>query len=350
MKKNLLTKILGIVLATTGVVGCSDWTKSEAYDLFEMPSDSYYKALRAYKKSDHQLSFGWFGNVTGTGASLSNSFAGLPDSMDIVSIWSATESDAYFEDMHTCQKVKGTRVVKCMFAKSVPAEFGWDGTNIKADNEIMVKAIQDYANSVCDNLYKKGYDGLDIDYEPTVGGPEAKGNLSLHKVTMEIWIKELGKRLGPKSGTNKLLMVDGEVNNEKLRDVGSYFDYFVSQAYNSSADQSLENKLKNTTGNYTQSTVDPLTVEYVTKRFIVTENFESVARAAEGGVDFTDRNGNKMKSLEGMARWKPANGIRKAGVGTYHMEAEYPTTPEYKHMRKAIQVMNPSSKSLIEWK
>ena len=43
------------------------------------------------------------------------------------------------------------------------------------------------------------------------------------------------------------------------------------------------------------------------------------------------------------------NGFRKGGVGSYHMEAEYPTNPEYKNLRKAIQIMNPSTKPLIKY-
>ena len=67
-----------------------------------------------------------------------------------------------------------------------------------------------------------------------------------------------------------------------------------------------------------------------------------------GGYDFTDSYGNKMKSLEGMARWVPRNGFQKAGVGAYRMEAEFGTNPEYKNMRNAIQIMNPSSHTLLK--
>ena len=54
---------------------------------------------------------------------------------------------------------------------------------------------------------------------------------------------------------------------------------------------------------------------------IMTENFEAVDAAMDGGYPYTDRYGNSMKSLEGMARWQPKNGFRKGGVGSYHMEA-----------------------------
>ena len=87
--------------------------------------------------------------------------------------------------------------------------------------------------------------------------------------------------------------------------------------------------------------------EEVAKKYIVTENFENYALS--GGVSFTDRNGNEMRSLEGMARWQPIiNGkkVQKGGIGTYHMEYEYMAgkQPSYPALRKGIQIMNPAIK------
>ena len=75
MKKNYLLYFLLLALSTPIWVSCNDWTESEAKDYFEGPSEEYYAALRAYKKSDHPKAFGWFGNWTGEGASLVNSMA-----------------------------------------------------------------------------------------------------------------------------------------------------------------------------------------------------------------------------------------------------------------------------------
>ena len=76
------------------------------------------------------------------------------------------------------------------------------------------------------------------------------------------------------------------------------------------------------------------------ERLIVTENFESYWK--NGGVTYTDEEGNKMPSLLGMAGWHPEEG-RKGGCGAYHMEYEYAHDPEYKFMRQAIQIMNPAN-------
>ena len=69
MKKIYLLYIVLISLATTSLIGCSDWTESEAKTFPEsIVSDEYYAALRAYKQTDHQVAFGWFGGWSGEGA------------------------------------------------------------------------------------------------------------------------------------------------------------------------------------------------------------------------------------------------------------------------------------------
>ena len=174
---------------------------------------------------------------------------------------------------------------------------------------------------------------------------------------MFIFVDELGKHLGPKSGTGKLLLIDGEPQSIKTRpEIGHYFDYFVIQSYNNGtgggSDSNLDARLitGGIAGNgLVQTFGEELGEERVTNMTVMTENFEAVDAAMNGGYNYTDRWGNKMMSLEGMARWQPKNGFRKGGVGTYHMEAEYGTSPEYKNLRNAIQIMNPSSHSLIKY-
>ena len=48
--------------------------------------DVYYARLRAYKKTDHKLAFGWFGSWTAINPSEQSRLRSAPDSMDIISI------------------------------------------------------------------------------------------------------------------------------------------------------------------------------------------------------------------------------------------------------------------------
>ena len=116
MKKIYLLYGLFLSVITSLFISCSDWTDAER-EVFpeEMTSEEYYAALRAYKQTDHQIAFGWFGNWTGEGAFMKNSLAGIPDSVDIVSIWGnwGNITEAQKKDLEFCQKTKGTRFTLC---------------------------------------------------------------------------------------------------------------------------------------------------------------------------------------------------------------------------------------------
>lgn len=352
IRNNNLSKVLiGLVLCAC--TSCSDWTELEAEfeeNLTEPnKTEEYYEALRAYKKSDHRVSFAWIGNISHGGVDLEKSYFGMPDSLDIVSIWGGVYSDKYWEELRWCQQKLGTKFLKCMFIGALPEEYGWTGPGKEGD-PVWEAAVRAYANDICDEVEKNGLDGLDIDYEPGVGGTQATGNISMSKFSMEIWVKELGKRLGPQSGTGKLLTINGQIRNGNLRDLGSYFTYLIAQAYLKTTSRGLDSELEWAIDNYTKSTVAPLTKEECAKKLIVTENFEKLA--STGGGNFTDREGNTMNSLKGMALYQPyyqnapIEGIdRIAGFGAFHLEYEYNISGKsghYPYMREAIQATNPA--------
>lgn len=343
--------------------GCSDWTDMERLD-FERPEPSaeYYAQLRAYKNSDHPIAFGWYGAWSAAGSSLYNSLEGIPDSVDVVSIWGNPYglSEAQKADLKYCQEVKGTKFMTCCllgsigkgctppevtanweadgFTSATDAERDFWGYSKDASEEMYEAAIRRYANAICDSIDKYGYDGFDIDFEPHYG---ASGDLVLNNDRMKVFVEELSKRVGPKSGTNKILAVDGEPQSMP-KETGKLFTYFIVQAYYSWGDGDLDNRLNGTIKNFEGN----LTAEEVAKKYVVTEDFEKGGYATNGGyTTFRDREGNVMPSLLGMAHWQPVidgKTVQKGGIGTYHMEYDYNNTPEYKWLRQGIQIMNPS--------
>lgn len=357
--------IFGFLSLGFFMTACEDWTETKPVEptqlvgaLKTIKTEAYYADLREYKKSDHPIAFGWFGNWTGTGASLQGSMAGLPDSVDVVSMWGrwANPTKEQLKDLKFCQEVKGLKALVVFIVQdlgsgnitpepynkskdSVKMYWGWkDG-----DKTSINKAIEKYANAICDTIEKYNYDGFDIDYEPNYGH---SGNLSGHAERMMTFVKTMGKRIGPKAETEKgrerLFVIDGEPQSMPPKS-GSYFNYFIVQAYHSSGDSDLNRRLSQTITNFS----GVLTAEEVAKKYVVTENFESYA--STGGVNFTDQYGKTYKSLEGMARWSPiidGKKMAKGGIGTYHMEYEY-KIPEYgnityPYLRKGIQIMNPA--------
>lgn len=358
MKKNIVN-YLTIALLAGIFASCSDWTETEAEDLsITHKTETYYQSLREYKKTPHSITFGWFGGWQGTGAATQATLAGIPDSMDIVSLWSgwSNPTKAQLRDLRFVQEKKGTRVVFCSFTQNVgqnltPPEISEQGQEavdafwgwVKDDEAAIEAAIRKYARAFVDTVYKYGYDGFDMDHEPNFGG---SGDLASHKERVHIFLSEFRTQFD-KRGGNKLLIVDGEPQSLKPES-GPLVDWMVVQAYSTGngdkmsdniGSNSMDSRLAKGINNF----AGVLTEEEVTNRYVLTENFESAAMALLGGYPYTDRYGDtSFKSLEGMARWQPTNGFRKGGTGTYHMEYEAGTTPSYRWMRQAIQIMNPA--------
>ena len=319
--KNLLS--FAVVALVFGMASCSEWTDPEQTIIQDLvnsnqPKDeTYWANLRAYKKSDHAIAFGWFGAWNGGTTKTSGALRSIPDSMDIVSIWSRESmfnlTDKQKEDLKYVQEVKGTRVTFTKFFHKyldfVP-DCGFQEGVVNEEN------IKYCARAMADTIFKYNYDGIDLDQEA------ANGDVFRNADAMAIFLKELRQLIGP----DKLIMVDGWVN--RLNAEGAqYVDYAIAQAYTCFSYNDLQNRYSSI-----KSFFRP-------EQFIVTENFEDFWHT--GGPNFKDKEGNQMPSVLGMALWNPDEG-RKGGFGTYHMEYEFVHNPDYKFMRRGIQLQNPA--------
>lgn len=360
MKFNILKALIPAV-AVFAVTGCSDWTTPEPKE-FDRPmteitkDDAYYEALRAYKKSDHSVAFGWYSEWGEGGASTASMLQAVPDSMDIISLWNnAHLTPTKKADLDFVTQVKGTKVLICSFIAEVgcfysPAEYqtvqerkeywGWkDG-----DNEAIHNSIIKWTKAIADSLNIYGFSGIDIDYEPGEYG----GSLCRNSQYYTWFVEEMGKYIGPQSGTDKMFIVDGYYTSQpNAAKLAKYFDYFVNQAYLNGA-SGLEGRLQSTIRAFSSE----MSEEEITKKFIVTENLESAIDCLNGGYTWRDINGHGwdkkvMPSLVGYADWKPSNGFRKGGFGAYRFSNERVNTPPFKWMRKAIQQQNPASGNTI---
>ncbi len=359
MKINIL-KICIPALAVISLSACSDWMKPEPI-INDVPltdivkDDAYYEALRAFKKSEHSVSFGWFSEWDEGEAATTNMLQAVPDSMDIISLWSNFNlTPKKRADLEFVRKVKGTRVVLCTFVGEVgclftPAEYtesvekqkeywGW----VDGDNEAIHNSIIKWTKAVSDSLYANGFDGIDIDYEPGEYG----GSLCRNNQYFTWFVEEMGKYIGPESGTDRLFVLDGYLQSiPNPGQLGIYFDYFITQAYSwggTMSDSSLESRL----ASYYPVFSSIYTEEEFTNRFIVTENLESALDCLKGGFLWS-YNGHTLKrdkfpGLLGYASWEPKNGFRKGGFGAFRFSNEKVNTPRYKWMRKAIQQQNPA--------
>lgn len=335
--KNFLKYVAALAIVGAFFVACSDWTDPER-EITQHPDqqspilrdNAYYQALREYKKTKHKIAFGWYGSWTAVGASYQTRLQSAPDSMDIISIWSQWHSltPEQIADKEFVQKIKGTKVTFTIFSDKMPEPFL---TEI-GGGEYTDEAIEAYAKAYCkDSMDKYSYDGIDVDYEPGYGasGPFVGHDNELFRKL----ILAMSKYVGPKSGTGRLLMIDG-VPYAVHADVADCFDYGIVQAYNSYGYTDLQDRFD-----------EAYKKGWKPEQYIFAENFESLWKT--GGVSHECRDGQWVNSLLGMARFNPTQGFG-AGFGAYHMEYEYANSSmPYKYMREAIQDVNPAGGDLI---
>lgn len=351
--KKYIANIVIPVLMLCGITACSDWTEAEPTykpnHALAPKSPEYYAKLRDWKlNDDHPRTFGWYGNWTGRGASGEHRLMGLPDSVDFVSMWGNWWglSEDQMEDKRQAYEIKGLRVKICFIIGNIgdqltpreiretktvdgvtyPTEqaavnafWGWgNGT----DEEIE-KAIQNYAGAICDTIIKYDFHGFDYDLERDYA-PGGSGNIASYQDRITIFLKEMSKVCGPKSGTNRLLCVDGQPDI-LAPECAELLDFFILQAYYATGPGSLENgspRINSVVRNFE----GVMSKEEILKRIIVTEDFEQKPEMGGKYEKFTTRDGRVLPPIWGMADYFTEDGHQIGGFGVYHMEYDYKNT------------------------
>lgn len=321
-----------IVLVTMLIAGCKKQTTPEPLSL-QNPnkySEEYYANLRAYKKTDHQICYGWYSEYSQVYSNAQH-FIGLPDSIDIISLWGGipslkqndsltTYNPTAYEEMRFVREKKGTRMLAVKIIR-MQAE-RWT----TLDSAGIIK----YGDYLLRMVTENDLDGLDMDYEPE--GDYLTGS------RLTILVRYLSQFLGPRSPNPEKLLVVDYYTTVPPAETEPYVSYFVNQAYTQGTTTSSATFLQSRMN--TVSWCPP-------KKFIVTENIGDWWQ--NGGSPFTEANGNTispidgqpMYSLEGMARWQPTQG-KKAGWGAFFFIRDYNSDPPYKYIRRGIQIANPA--------
>jgi hypothetical protein len=280
----------------------------------------------------------------------------------MVSLWSGPFglNEAKINDKNTFQQKKGGKIMVCYILHNIGTGItpAWVAEKVKAENpnvssaelttltkkateeywgftsgvkgsEDHTAAIQKYAEALVDTIVKTGYDGLDIDWEPSGGGDgdgslKGSGGRYLHEV-----VKVVGKYFGPKAterpgGKYYYFAIDGEIWNA-YKESAPYFDYFITQAYGNGSVGELNYRvsvLKSWCGDY-----------YDYRKHIFTDNFESSWKS--GGV------------LLKQAAYNHEDGP-KGGVGAFRLDNDYDNAPDYKYVRQAIQINLQAYKEYME--
>lgn len=351
---------------------CDDWTEVEVKEIDHTggyntsdANDEYYRNLRDWKATSKDYArpiyFGWFSNWSPSGPVRKGYLASLPDSVDMISLWSSPFglTEDKIADKENFQKKKGGKLLVCYILHNIgtgitpdhvaekvkqdnpnassseliamikKAQDGyWGFTDGKKGSDEHTAAIQKYAQALLDSIRVYDYDGLDIDWEPNIGG-DGPGSLKgeqgkyLH-VLIEALSKELGPKSKPVDGKYRYLLVDGELTQAHSTSM-VYIDYLVSQAYYNYSKYQLDRRVNSCKKHFGE--------QYDTKKHIFTENFESLSQSG-GGLLF-------------QAGYNHDDGP-KGGVGAFRLDNDYDNTPDYTWTRQAIQIMHQSHKEYME--
>ncbi len=340
-------KLLSLMILITSAfiaTGCDTDTEALEIQKLKTYDDQYYENLRAYKKSDHCLSFGWYAayapleGVKGykDPASWGERIAGLPDSLDICSLWmgipgnDSTKTNyapVAYADMIFVRKVKGTRFVAPTIVRMNHKITLKDGTEYDLSQNHNDEGIKVFGQYLVDQVIDADIDGVDLDYEPEGDWMQGENFTKL--------VAYIGQYFGLQGKyPEKLLCVDF-YGQYPPAETDPYVNYYIRQSYSASSAGVLQSQFSGIS--WTSST-----------KFIVTETFGD--HYANGGVAFTEvdgnnktTNGSQMYSLEGMARWNPTQG-KKAGFGAFYFDRDYfsKTGIPYYNMRRCIQIANPA--------
>ena len=340
--------VLGIVVAS-----CD--TDQESTDVVGPYTYSplYYQNLRDYKASDHSIAWGWFADYMQSN-SMATRFLGLPDSMDIVSLWGgipttdSTLADGHYlpdveKEMRFVQQTKGTKFVVPTIIRIRNFPEFYDSIWVKKNDQ--QEAMRQFAGYLLAQIFVNDLDGVDLDYEPE-GDPLSGSNL-------DYFVEFLGKFVGPKASATcryvaklqrtrwvEKKMEDGTVKKVKE----SYYDDYeivgdstklLCIDYYGSAPGDKTNEYTNWYVNQTYGG-GPGGLPFAgcpTEKVVYTENVGDNWRSPEAGKLLT------------YARYQPAKG-RKGGFGAFFMHRDYINTgygcSNYANMRHGIQIQNPA--------
>ena len=294
--------ILPFAALLLAAVSCSDWTEMETVDnTVSKPWEQdpalwadYTAALRAYKQSEHYLSYARLYNSPAQATSEQDFMRCLPDSLDIVTLTNADNFSAYdAEDMEVMRE-KGTRVLYQVDYAGRKAEF--------AD----AAALKTYLDGVIAAVAAHGLDGYSFTADPLDAAATASivATLSAAKTDGQLLVFE----------GNPLSVAAAD--RDKL-------DYVVLDTEKAENTTDVRLQVLNATG-YAGIPADRLLL------------------AAEIDAPLQDADRTEYAAVELMARCVVEYGPL-AGFAAYNIAGDYyHADRNYSTIREAIQTLNPS--------
>lgn len=294
--------ILPIAALLLAAVSCSDWTEMETVDnTVSKPWEQdpalwsdYTAALRAYKQSEHYLSYARLYNSPVQATSEQDFMRCLPDSLDIVTLTNADNFSSYDAEDMAVMREKGTRVLYQVDYAGRKAEF--------AD----ASALKTYLDGVIAAVQANGLDGYSFTADPLDAAATAT----------------IVATLSSAKGTGQLLVFEGNPLSVAAADRAK-LDYVVLDTEKAENTTEVRLQVLNAT-DYAGIAADRLLL------------------AAEIDAPLQDADRTEYAAVELMARCVVEYGPL-AGFAAYNIAGDYyHADRNYSTIREAIQTLNPS--------
>lgn len=370
---------LAIIPAIGAAFSCTD---EEALDL--QPeykyTDAYYEALRAYKKSDHSICYLWFADY-GVPSSLAYRFAGIPDSVDVVSLWGGIPKEGTLDrkEMYEMRDKKGTKIVGVKIIRLAhnsylptwPREIeiptymngygdikGYNDTYKETyDERIAAGDSEAIAAAAAESAaHRAGTRALiaDMDANPVRTLKEGSTEENPEWEYPE-WCVYAGNSIIKEVEENKLDGYDLDYEPEgdalsgnKMTTFIQYLSQFIGPA------SPNPETILAVDGNQPDASVAELVTYHISQSYGGTLGEGSFNRSGwkNSQLIFTENIGDFWSTggkMEQQAAFQPSTGGRKGGFGAFHGQRDYNTTDSgadketpYGHLRRAIQLQNPA--------
>lgn len=293
--------ILPVVVLLLGA-SCSDWTETENIDntvLKPWEQDpalwaDYTAALRAYKASEHYLSYARLHNSPSPAASEQDFMRCLPDSLDIVTLTNADNFSAYDAEDMAAMREKGTRVLYQVDYATRKAEFSGEA------------ALKTYLDGVIAAVAANGLDGYSFTTDPLDAAATAT----------------IVATLSAARSDGQLLVFEGNPLSVAAADRAK-LDYVVLDTEKAENTTEVQLLVLNATG---YAGIAP----------------EKLLLAAEIDAPLQDEDRTEYAAVEAIARCVVEYGPL-AGFAAYNIAGDYyHAEMNYQTIRTAIQTLNPS--------
>lgn len=311
--------LFALAVGFTALASCD--TDTEALEV-QKPltyDEQYYKDLRDYKKTDHEICYVYYQNwrplegVSGykDPASWGERFRGLPDSIDIVNTWlgipTKEEHPVAYADMKYCQEKLGTRFVVHADASHYRHKFPKLDENLNPvgtdsiflADDISEENLKAYARYEVKQVIDAEMDGMDWDFE------------GWNSSNLLVVVKECDRYFGAEGKWPEKLVIVDYFNSAPSGDLNPYCDYLIKQAYSG------------------QGAGAAFASGWDTKKQVMCE---AIHQNPNGG------------QVENYAAWQKGN---KGGCGGFSIRFNYNQDRlgvPYGAFRRAIQIMNPAMK------